>query len=60
MFSDVHVHGFGNCSSTQSEGVHGSPPNPAYDVRFDLNASGAVNLSDVVAMGPFFNKACTP
>jgi hypothetical protein len=28
--------------------------------RFDLNASGDVNLADVVLMGPFYNKSCTP
>jgi hypothetical protein len=36
-----------------------SPPNPAYNARFDLNASNSVNLSDVVGMGAFFNKSCT-
>jgi hypothetical protein len=27
--------------------------------RFDLNASGVVNLSDVVLIGPFYNKGCS-
>jgi len=37
-----------------------SPPNPAYNARFDLDAGNNVNIIDVIAMGPFFNRVCTP
>ena len=37
-----------------------SPPNPAYNARFDLDADNNVNIIDVIAMGPFFNRGCTP
>jgi hypothetical protein len=31
-----------------------------YNQRYDLNASDGVQLSDVILMGAFFNKSCTP
>jgi hypothetical protein len=37
-----------------------NPPNSLYNRRFDLNASGSVNLSDVVLLGPYFNTTCSP
>jgi hypothetical protein len=37
-----------------------SPPNPAYDVRWDLNVSGLINLSDLLQLSPFMGKKCAP
>jgi len=33
-------------------------PDPAYDPRFDWNASGGVTLSDALSIAPYFNKVC--
>lgn len=35
-------------------------PDPGYNPRFDLNASGGVTLADVVLMGPDYNTSCAP
>ena len=35
-------------------------PNPLYNPRFDLNASGGVTNADIIIIGPFFNKFCAP
>jgi len=35
-----------------------SPPNAAYNQRFDLNADNTVNLSDVIILGPYYNRSC--
>jgi hypothetical protein len=40
------------------DGTVGDGQNPPNDARFDLNASGGVNLGDIVVMGPFFNRSC--
>ncbi|HEY5640818.1 MAG TPA: hypothetical protein VIW01_12305 [Dehalococcoidia bacterium] len=33
-------------------------PDPAYNPRFDFNASGGVTLSDALSIGPYFLKFC--
>jgi hypothetical protein len=33
-------------------------PDPAYNKRFDLNASNSVSLADVILLGPYYNKGC--
>lgn len=35
-------------------------PNPPYNPRFDLNASGGITLADVLSYIPVFNLTCTP
>lgn len=35
-------------------------PDPAYDPRLDLNASGGITLEDVMMYIPVFNLTCTP
>ncbi len=35
-------------------------PNPPYDARYDLNASGGITIVDVMMYIPVFNLTCTP
>jgi hypothetical protein len=45
----------------QTEGIEGGSESglgPPYLPRFDINANGLMNLSDVVLFGPVFNQAC--
>lgn len=35
-------------------------PNPTYDPRYDLNASGGITLADILMYIPVFNRTCTP
>jgi hypothetical protein len=37
-----------------------SPPNPNYRARFDWNGNGLVTIADLLQVGPFLNKTCTP
>jgi hypothetical protein len=59
---DFNDNGMANLSDVVSFGIAFNimPPDPAYNPRFDLNASGSVNLSDVNLLRPFYNKSCAP
>ena len=35
-------------------------PDPRYNSRYDLNASGGITLSDVLSYIPVVNRTCTP
>jgi hypothetical protein len=32
---------------------------PGYNSRYDLNISDSVLISDIIILGPFFNKTCS-
>ena len=38
--------------------VNMAPPNPTYDVRFDLSINGAITLVDVLKFIPVMNQSC--
>ena len=40
--------------------VNTSPPNPNYDVRYDLNASGNITLADPLRYIAVMNLSCAP
>ena len=35
-----------------------TPPDPAYNPRFDFNASGGITLHDILLFIPVFNQSC--